>query len=125
MATEGTRTRRVRQAEMLISHVLRGGVLLSAVIIGIGVLGVVLHHGSQTSSLPALDSLAAVWQGIVAGNPLAVIMAGLLVLLATPVLRVAVSVVAFALEGDFRYVAITCMVLLILLVSFALGKAGA
>jgi uncharacterized membrane protein len=124
MKSEGTRQHRVRQAEILISRVLRGGVILSAVIIGIGLLGVLLHPGNQASSLPALDSLGAVWRGLLAGDPLAVIMVGLLVLLATPVLRVAVSVVAFALEGDFRYVAITCLVLLILLVSFALGKAG-
>ena len=124
MMSERARQHRVRQAEILISRVLRGGVILSAVIIGIGMLGVLLHLGNQASSLPALDSVATVWHGLVAGDPLAVIMAGLLVLLATPVLRVAVSVVAFALEGDFRYVAITCLVLLILLVSFALGKAG-
>ena len=125
MTSEVARANRVRQAELLISQVLRGGVVLSAVIIGIGLVGEVLHHGNQVSSVPDLNSLAAVWHGILAGDPLAVIMAGLLVLLATPVLRVAVSVVAFALEGDFRYVAITCVVLLILVVSFALGKAGA
>ena len=124
MESAEARAHRVRQAELLISQVLRGGVVLSAMIIGIGMLGVVLRHSDQSSTQPALDSLSAVWHGILAGNPLAVIMAGLLVLLATPVLRVAVSVVAFALEGDFRYVAITCLVLLILLVSFALGKAG-
>jgi uncharacterized membrane protein len=125
MTSEEARRHHVRRAELLISQVLRGGVVLSAMIIGIGMLGVVLQHSNQTSSLLAFDSLGAVWHGILAGNPLAVIMAGLLVLLATPVLRVAVSMVAFALEGDFRYVAITCLVLMILLVSFALGKAGA
>jgi uncharacterized membrane protein len=124
MTSEGARKRRVRQAELLISHVLRGGVVLSAVIIAIGMLAVVTDRGSRTSPPAPLDSLAGVWQGIQVGNPLAVIMAGLLVLLATPVLRVAVSVVAFALEGDLRYVTITCLVLLVLLASFVLGKAG-
>jgi uncharacterized membrane protein len=124
MRSEPERTLRVRQAETLISRVLRGGVVLSAFIIGMGMLGVVLRHGDQAGGLSQINSLAAVWQGIAAGNPLAVIMAGLLVLLATPVLRVAVSVVAFAREGDLRYVAISSLVLLILLVSFALGKAG-
>src|SRR5215469_3385716 len=94
MAIEGTHTRRVRQAELIISHVLRGGVVLSAAIIGVGMLGVVLHLGNQTSSALELDSLRSVWQGILAGSPVAVIMAGLLVLLVTPVVRVAVSVVA-------------------------------
>jgi uncharacterized membrane protein len=124
MASESARRLRVHQAEILISQVLRGGVVLSALIIGIGMVGVLVRHGNLTSAMAAPDSLAAVWQGIQAGNPVAVVMAGLLVLLATPVLRVAVSVVAFALEGDFRYVVITSLVLLILLASFALGKAG-
>jgi uncharacterized membrane protein YfcA len=38
-------------------------------------------------------------------------------LIATPVLRVAVSIVAFALEGDRRFVVITTLVLAILLLS--------
>jgi len=35
-----------------------------------------------------------------------------------------ISIVAFALERDWRYAVITAVVLLILIVSFALGKAG-
>ncbi|MGZ3673334.1 MAG: DUF1634 domain-containing protein [Ktedonobacterales bacterium] len=46
-------------------------------------------------------------------------------LLATPVLRVIVSIVAFLLEGDWLYAAITTVVLLILVVSFFLGRGGA
>jgi uncharacterized membrane protein len=50
-------------------------------------------------------------------EPAAIVQLGLLVLLATPVTRVAASVVAFALEGDRLYAAITTAVLLILLTS--------
>jgi uncharacterized membrane protein len=42
---------------------------------------------------------------------------GLVTLLATPIARVAASVVGFALEGDRLYAAITTAVLLILLTS--------
>jgi uncharacterized membrane protein len=59
------------------------------------------------------------------GDPLAVIALGLLVLIATPVLRVAVSIVTFALERDWVYVAITTLVLCILIASFLLGAGGA
>lgn len=48
-------------------------------------------------------------------------MAGLLLLIATPVIRVAASVVAYAFERDRLYVAITAAVLLLLFASFALG----
>jgi uncharacterized membrane protein len=58
-------------------------------------------------------------------QPQAVITLGLLLLIATPVLRVAVSVVAFALEHDRRYVIITLIVMTILIISFTLGRGGA
>jgi uncharacterized membrane protein len=50
-------------------------------------------------------------------EPLAICQLGLLVLLATPVARVAASVVGFALERDRLYTAITLTVLAILLAS--------
>jgi len=53
---------------------------------------------------------------------LAVIQLGLLILIATPVVRVAASVVAFAVERDRLYVAITLYVLAVILVSFFLGQ---
>ena len=122
------RDRLIRQAELIISNVLRGGVLLSA---GVILLGVVIFYarsaagGHTLSDKPFPSSLAAVGHGLTVGDPLAIIALGLLILLATPVARVAVSIVAFALEGDRRYVVITTLVLLILLASFVLGKAGA
>ena len=51
--------------------------------------------------------------------PEALILAGLLILIATPVARVVFSLVAFALERDRVYVAITAIVLLALLYSIA------
>ena len=48
-------------------------------------------------------------------------MVGVLLLVATPVLRVTVSVVGFALERDRRFVIITALVLAVLLGSFAIG----
>jgi uncharacterized membrane protein len=41
-----------------------------------------------------------------------------LVLIATPIVRVILSVVAFALERDLLYVAVTVVVLAVLLYSF-------
>ena len=45
---------------------------------------------------------------------------GLIVLVATPIVRVAASLVGFALEGDRLYVGITAVVLAILLASVLL-----
>ncbi|MEO6906763.1 MAG: DUF1634 domain-containing protein, partial [Abditibacteriaceae bacterium] len=49
---------------------------------------------------------------------------GLLILIATPVMRVALSVVTFWLEKDHAFVIITAGVLLLLILSLLLGKAG-
>ncbi len=51
-------------------------------------------------------------------------MAGLLLLVATPVARVALSIVIFIIERDRLYVLITAAVLLILVVAFVTGAAG-
>ena len=51
-------------------------------------------------------------------------MAGLILLIATPVARVAVSVLVFVVERDGAFVLITLFVLILLLLSFLLGKAG-
>jgi uncharacterized membrane protein len=114
--------------ELLISAVLRGGVLLSAAIIALGTAtffwGALTGHASANEgAFPHTvgDTLA----GVGAGHPAAIIVLGLLVLLATPLLRIIVSAVIFARERDWRYVAITLLVLAILLLSFALGKGGA
>ncbi len=63
--------------------------------------------------------------GIIRGTALFqghnIIQLGLLLLIATPIARVAFSVVAFALERDRLYVFITLMVLAVLLFSLAGG----
>ncbi len=118
----------LRQADLIISYVLRGGVLLSAAII---TLGVVLFYarflalGGQIGQVTYPHTVSAVFVGLGRGDPLAVITLGLLVLLLTPVLRVLVSLVTFAMERDWRYTGITLLVFIILLVSFLLGQGGA
>ena len=52
-------------------------------------------------------------------------MRGLLLLIATPVVRVAVSILGFVYERDWRYILITSIVLGLLILSFALGRAEA
>lgn len=55
-------------------------------------------------------------------RPSGFLAAGLLVLIATPILRVAGSIFAFLHERDFLYAGITAFVLLIVLASLLLGK---
>ncbi|SRR5579875_3339776 len=119
----------VRQAEVVISFILRAGVVVSGVIIALGSLLYFIEaarqpHGPHATS-HELTAIGGIAHALLTGDPLAIIMLGLILLLLTPVLRVIVSIGAFALERDWRYVAITSLVLIILIISFLLGKGGA
>jgi uncharacterized membrane protein len=110
---------------LLVSIVLTVGVGISAALIGAG-FAAALAVGWQGSLIGASTSAAASAATTDFGDlpsrlailePLAIAQLGLLTLLATPVARVATSVVAFASEGDRLYAAITLAVLAILLAS--------
>ena len=107
----------------LIGWILQGGIIISSAVICVGLVLALIHPGQLASkTLVFPHTLADVWSGLLAGHPQSVIALGLLLLLATPVVRVAASIVAFALEHDRRYVVITTVVLLVLLLSFLLGR---
>ena len=125
-ASAPDKDRRLRQAELAISQVLRGGVVISAAIILLGVVWFYLQMaitGHATLTYP--HSVVEVAQQLAEGDPLALVALGLLILLLTPILRVAISIVIFALERDWLFTVITLIVLLILLVSLLLGRGGA
>ncbi len=118
-----------------ISNLLRGGVLLSVAIVLAGLFMTFVHHHEYFSSRPALGELTRVGEhfpntigGVISGvrelKGQAIVMAGLLLLIATPVARVAFSIAVFAVEHDKLYMLITTAVLLLLLLSFALGASG-
>jgi uncharacterized membrane protein len=113
----------------ILANLLRFGVIISAAVILVGLLIFVFRystlsaspyiqyhsgkapHGNFSVSLPSMVS------GLASFNPYSIIELGLLLLLATPVSRVFLSIVLFQLEGDRRYVYITLAVFLILLFS--------
>ncbi len=113
----------IRKTELVISAVLRGGVLLSvAVILGgiISLYALKFTGNLHNSTYP--DTLRGLFSGLTRGDPLSIIVLGLMILLATPVARVAVSIAAFAIEEDRTYVVITSLVLVILIFSiFGVG----
>ena len=110
--------------ELAISHTLRAGVMLAAAIILAGV--VLFVAGRQGTGAP--DSFTALIHahatpvriaGILRGagslDPVALIELGLLVLILTPVVRVAMTVMVFAVEGDPTFLVIVCIVLAVLI----------
>src|SRR6266702_239037 len=103
----------------LIGWILQGGVVLSSMVILIGLFMMSLQPDKfapqKLESFP--QTFSQVWIGLLTLRPQAVITLGLLLLIATPVVRVAASIVTFAIERDRRFVTITTLVLLLLLFS--------
>ncbi len=115
-------------ADIAVSTLLRTGVLLSVGIIAVGMVITFVHHPNYFSSQPALGNLNKVGEviaGVRRGSGQAIMTAGLLLLIATPVARVALSIVIFVIERDRLYVAITAAVFVILMIAFAVGRAAA
>lgn len=118
--------------ELLISNLLRVGVASSLALVVLGTLVMFTRHPDWMSSQEELrkltqepqvpHSFADVLQGLGEVRGRALTMVGLLLLMALPVARVALSLVLFAQRRDKAYVAITATVLALLVVSFALGR---
>lgn len=111
------------EIEDFISLSLRIGVIISSVIIALGLL---LFSLSGYAGFPEGDfpkTFRQVWTGLLHFNPLAIITAGILILLVTPIFRVAASLVTFFLQKDYQYTLIAGYVLFMLLLSLFLGKA--
>ncbi len=113
---------RDRGMQGAIGGLLRAGVLLAAAIVVAGMIGYLVTsqsthvgYGVFVGVGPALSSLYAVARSALHLHAAAVMQLGLIVLILTPVARVALSAVAFARERDRLYVALTLVVLAILL----------
>jgi len=126
---------RVHRVELLISSLLRIGVVTSLSIVIIGTVISFWRHPDYTSVPAELRrltspgaafpySLRDVWHGVVRLRGQAIVVLGLLMLISTPVIRVAVSIFAFLYQRDWRFVLITATVLVLLLLSFGIGKVG-
>jgi uncharacterized membrane protein len=125
----------VHKVELVISNILRGGVIFSLLLIVCGTTLSFVHHtdyfSTPTDTKRLISSktefphtLKQTLIGVRQDRGQAVIVVGLLMLIATPVSRVAVSIVAFVIEKDATFVALTTLVFALLLLSFFLGRAG-
>jgi uncharacterized membrane protein len=104
--------------EILIPKLLRGGLLLAAALMAAGLLLLAAGHGATSGiefSLPNLPRL------LEAGDPRAVVGLGIVILLATPLVRVVASLAYFVRQKDRLYVALTAIVLANLALAAALG----
>jgi uncharacterized membrane protein len=113
-----------QRVEEIIGNLLRSGVLLAALVVAAGGMIYLAGNGhahpdyrlfrGEPSDLRHVRGILAdarAWRGR------GIIQLGLLLLIATPVARVAFSIVAFALQRDRMYVVVTLIVFATLLYS--------
>ncbi len=117
-----------QQVERTIGSLLRVGLMMATAVVVVGALIYLYRHGREAPHYrifrgePAdLRSLGGILRDSMHERGRGLIQLGLVLLLATPVARVAFSVIAFALQRDRFYVMVTLIVLAVLLYSIIGG----
>lgn len=118
-----------KQLDQVIGIILRIGVTISALaVLGGGILYLVQHGGSQPDyrifhgESAELRSITGILKDASAFHAAGIIQLGLLLLIATPIMRVCFSIIGFALQRDTAYTLVTIIVLAFLLYSLTGGK---
>lgn len=113
-----------RRLENTMGNLLRIGVLLAAGLVTIGALVYLAQHYADHASFSTfqlettdLRTVAGIVRLAAHFDSAGLIQLGLLLLIATPVARVIFAVIGFALEHDRLYVVVSCIVLVILVIS--------
>ncbi|MFZ0275946.1 MAG: DUF1634 domain-containing protein [Candidatus Sulfotelmatobacter sp.] len=117
----GERSWTDRRMDVVIGNLLRFGVLVSALVVLLGGVLYLVRNGHSPTDYRVfrgepsqLRSVRGILHNAVALNGRGIIQLGLLLLIATPVARVAFSIFGFAEEHDRMYVVVASIVLLVL-----------
>lgn len=121
---KANREKSYRKIENTIGRLLISGVILAASVVSAGAVYYLISHGSQKAEYTAftaeprdLSTLTGIIKSSFELQSRGIIMLGLILLILTPVARVIFSLLAFAIQKDYIYTAISAIVLLILLFS--------
>ncbi len=117
------------KVDLIISILLRVGVVISSLTVLAGGLFYLLRHEEQTPNYhifvgepSQLTSVRGIIETATTLSGRGIIQLGLLILIATPIMRVAFTVVSFLIQKDRVYVGVTLIVLSVLLFSLTGGR---
>ncbi|MDR3695371.1 DUF1634 domain-containing protein [Mucilaginibacter sp.] len=120
-----------RDMQSLLGQVLRAGTVISISVVFIGGMFYLTRHGQSIANYKVFNGIpdfvqspTGIMKGIFNLKGQAIIQFGIVLLIATPIVRVIFSAVGFILEKDYMYVAISLLVLSIIFFSMMTGKAG-
>lgn len=110
-----------QKLDIIVGQLLRTGVALSAAVIFVGGVIYLIRHGAETPNYHIfrgepvdLRTLSGIFHEALALRGRGIIQLGLVLLIATPVARVAFLIYAFVCQGDRLYAAIASIVLALL-----------
>jgi len=116
------------RVEKIVGVLLRSGVIIAALVVFVGAIVYLIRNGGRSPHYEAflgepedLRTIPGILKGVLSLRGRSVIQFGLLLLVATPVARVAFAVAAFGMERDRVYVIVTLVVLALLLFSLIGG----
>ena|SRR2546422_10191363 len=106
----------------LLAYSLRIGVLVGAFL---GLVGLMFWASRGFGPVDSINgsNVSSLLASAITGNPAGIVYLGVIILIATPIFRVVVSVLFFTFEGDRKYVAITLLVLGMLVFALVSGAA--
>ncbi len=120
-----------QKLENIVGNLLRAGVSLAAAVVFIGGIIYLRRHGHEPANYHVfqgeptdLKTVPGIIRSALGLHGRGIIQFGLLLLIATPVFRVALSIWGFAAEKDRMYMLFTTIVLIVLLYSL-LGSGSA
>jgi uncharacterized membrane protein len=115
--------------EQVIGRLLQIGVFAAAAVAIAGAILVLVQHGSRAPAFREfhtapdhLTSIGGILRGVRESRSESIVQLGIVLLIVTPMLRVAFTLVAFVLQRDRVYIAITTVVLALLMYGLAFGR---
>ncbi len=113
-----TKTSSEQQLENLLSNLLKYGVLIASAVVLLGGILYLIRHGAEPAEYQffrgtpsQFRSPSGVVEAVLSGSARGIIQLGLLLLIATPIVRVIVSLFSFVRQREFTYVIVTLLVL--------------
>lgn len=111
--------------EVIVGTLLRYGVMTASVIVLMGGIYFLFQHGQApvpsyhhfVGESIGYTTFSGIVEGAMALQAKAIIQLGVMVLIATPILRILFSLIGFTLEKDKLYIGITLIVLCVILLS--------
>jgi uncharacterized membrane protein len=123
------RDARDERIERVIGRLLQLGVFLAAMVVAIGGVLLLAQYGHLpagfrdfTGEDPTLKSITGILGAVARGDSRAIVQLGLVLLIATPVARVALTLGAFIAQRDRLYIFTTTIVLALLLYGLIWGR---